>query len=299
MNSLLIALRRLGNLISFRGRITFAQSLFRRAFRFTRARIEIKDFDNNLTINLRLSEHMQRRIFWMGYYNMQIVSLLKKILNEKMVFIDIGANIGEISLVAAKYIGPKGKVIAFEPVNSIAYELQRNLEKNNYTHATVITKGVSDRCCAHIPIYAGVDQKSAKEENLGLGSLYTRFPEDPPAQYIEITTLDAFLKESPVSRIDIIKIDIEGAELPCLKGSEKTISHFNPLIIIEVQDASTSIAGYTSRDIFDYLSTFGYVFYKIVERGKLKPISFADLQQFQNVMCIPKNKAAQFRGLFK
>ncbi|HIG47912.1 MAG TPA: phosphoglycerate mutase (2,3-diphosphoglycerate-independent), partial [candidate division Zixibacteria bacterium] len=65
----------------------------------------VPDFDGTYLVRLRLSEHMQRRIFWMGYYSTDIVALLKMTLRPGMVVVDVGANIGEIAMVAARCVG--------------------------------------------------------------------------------------------------------------------------------------------------------------------------------------------------
>lgn len=287
MTLLVNVLRDIGNALSFGRRLPLAQSLLRRTFRHAVGRYSIDDFDGDLRIDLRLSEHMQRRIFWMGYYSKEVVALLDKLLQPGMVVLDVGANIGEISLVCAKRVGPAGSVISFEPLDEIADELQKNIDRNRLRQVTVVRAGLSDTAAAQVPIYASCGQGSQRDEHGGLGSLYGENAEEAPVQFIEVTTLDAYLAQSPVPKVDVIKVDIEGAELPFLRGAERTLRTQRPRLIVEVQDKSAAAAGYAASDILDYLSGLGYTFQRIGRNGRLAPLTVAELADYQNVLCTP------------
>jgi FkbM family methyltransferase len=286
MDNALRTFRWFANLLSMRGRVPIFQALFRRAFRKVHRTISVRDFDGDLTISLRLSEHMQRRMFWMGYYNRDIVALLDRMLTPGMVLIDVGANIGEISLVAAKRVGPEGRVIAFEPVDRIADVLESNMARNGLRQALAVRYGLSDHNTS-APIYASCGQGEQNDENDGLGSLYGAAAETAPLQYVTLRTLDDYLEENPLDRVDFIKIDIEGAELPCLRGSARTIERFRPMLIIEVQRASATMAGYSVEDTLGFLAERHYRFASIGRSGRLRDITLETLGDYQNVLCMP------------
>ncbi len=69
--------------------------------------VTVTDYDGDMTATLCLNEHMQSQIFWYGYYSRDIVLLLDKTLKPGMVAVDVGANIGEITMAAAKRVGVK------------------------------------------------------------------------------------------------------------------------------------------------------------------------------------------------
>lgn len=285
-SQIILSIRRIGNLLTLGGRFRAPQALLWYSLRHIRMTITISDFDDDLIIPLQLSEHMQRRIFWLGYYNLQIIPYIKSALLPGMTFIDIGANIGEVSLVAAKCIGHAGSVIAFEPIDALADELQSNATRNHLNQISVVRIGLSDSINSDVPIYASCAQGHPGDENKGLGSIFGDATRDPLLQRIAITTLDTWLEAHPLDRIDIIKIDIEGAELSCLRGSEQTLRKFKPKLIVEVQDTTTKAAGYRSRDILDYLSKLGYTFWRLERRGLTTAINPNNLQATQNVLCI-------------
>lgn len=277
-------LRKIGNRQAASGHTHVLQSLLRRSFRCAKGVIEVDDFDGDLKIDLSLSEHMQRRIFWMGYYSREIVALLDRIIERNMTVIDVGANIGEIALVAAKRAGPAGRVIAFEPIKALADKLQSHIDRNGLTQADVVRAGLSDRQGTAL-IYASWQGEQSNDEHHGLGSLYTAHSENQALQTIELTTLDDWLRTRPELCVDIIKIDVEGSELPCLKGARRTLEDFGPMLIIEIQKDSAAAAGYRQEDILDYLSAFGYSFQRIGSGGDLAPLAKFNLDDYQNVFC--------------
>lgn len=282
----MLALRRVGNLLSLGGRFRAPQSALWYFLHRIQVTIPISDFDGDLAVRLRLSEHMQRRIFWLGYYNLQIIPYIKRTLLPEMTFIDIGANIGEISLVAAKCVGSTGRVIAFEPIDAIAEELQSNATRNHLAQISVVRIGLSDSTNDNVPIYASCAQGRAGDDNKGLGSIFGAATGETPLQQITITTLDAWLRTHPLERVDMIKIDIEGAELPCLRGAEQTLRKFKPTLIVEVQDITANTAGYRARDILNYLSEVGYTFCRLEHLGATSAIDPENLLVTQNVLCV-------------
>jgi len=202
-------LRGIGNTLSFGGRARLPQSVLRRLFRMLKLDVMVPDFDGTLHMRLRLSEHMQRRIFWMGYYSLDIVALLKVVLRPGMVVIDVGANIGEITLVAAQRVGGAGKVIAFEPVNAIADRLAEHVRLNDLSQVLIQRTALGDSAQAAVPIYTSCGQK-ASDENQGLASLYGGGEDCEPMEYVDITTLDDIATALALTRVDVIKIDVEG-----------------------------------------------------------------------------------------
>lgn len=230
---------------------------------------------------------MQRRIFWTGYYNRRLVMLFDRMLKPGMTVIDVGANIGEISMTTAKRVGHSGHVIAFEPVDAIADQLEANAIRNQLDQITVVRTGLADSPANDVPVYASCGQGSPDDEHLGLGSLFGGNKGAPELQRIPVSTLDIWVNAQQLDHIDLIKIDIEGAELPCLKGAERTLRQFRPVLIVEIQDTTATTAGYRASDILIFLSNLGYTFETIHHGGRLTELNIENLQSFQNVLCTP------------
>lgn len=284
--TIFLPLRKLGFALSSATHSKLPKAILRRLFRHARATVTVTDFDGDLSMDLQLSEHMQRRIFWMGCYNENIAHLLKTLLKPGMTVLDVGANIGEISLLAAKRVGAQGQVFAFEPIDAIARQLARHVQMNRFNQVSIESFALGDAIEDDRPIYVSCGQEG-DDENNGLGSLYGGEGETP-LQRIQMTTLDTWLQaHSVIERIDPIKIDIEGAELACLRGARQCLQRFRPNIIVEIQDFSAARAGYQPEDILDFLSGFGYTLHRIGANGALTPLTSANLSDFQNVLCTP------------
>jgi len=284
ISHVLRALRMSGNAVSLGGRLRLPQSILRRVFRLVEHEVTVPDFDGTYRMRLRLSEHMQRRIFWMGYYSTDIVALLKTVLQPGMVVIDVGANIGEITLVAAQRVGETGSVIAVEPVNGIADRLAEHVRINDLGQVTIVREALGSTGRGGVPIYASCGQ-DVSDEHQGLASLYGEREGQEPIEYVNVTSLDETAASLDLSRVDLIKIDIEGGELACLQGAENVLRRFRPMLIVEVQEFSARQAGWNVGELFEYLREFGYEFFTIASKGHLRALDCNSLADFQNVFC--------------
>ena len=284
ISHVLIALRSLGNAMSLGGRLRLPQAILRRAFRLVQSEVVVTDFDGAFRMRLRLSEHMQRRIFWMGYYSTDVVALLKRELRQDMVVVDVGANIGEITLVAAQRVGGAGKVIAFEPVSLIAERLAEHVRINDLSQVIIRREALGKAGSGRMPIYGSCGQ-DVSDEHFGLASLYGECAGQNPIEYVDVITLDDALASISLTRVDLIKIDVEGGELACLQGAGRVLRRFRPMLIVEVQAFSASQAGWNVDELFQYLQGFGYEFFTIGSKGRLNVLDLSSLTDFQNVFC--------------
>jgi FkbM family methyltransferase len=149
-----------------------------------------------------------------------------KVVRHGHVVFDIGANIGYYSLLAAKQVGPSGRVLAFEPLaRNIAY-LHRHLELNDVRNVTVIPMACSDRTSVALFV-AG--------SNCATGRLAdsTMRPVDGQAEYVATVSVDQIVRESGLVP-NVLKIDVEGAERKVLSGAVHTLSTARPVVLLSV-----------------------------------------------------------------
>ena len=257
----------------------------RRTFGHQDRIVEIDDFDGDLRLSLNLGEHMQGQIFWHGTYSRNIIFLLDRLLKPGMTLIDAGANIGEISLVAAKRVGAAGQVFAFEPIERFAGQLERSIAANGLTNLILRREGLAD-VAGEATIYVPAGRFGDGTKHDGLGTLFRMEDRSSAEATISITTLDAFIESEGIAKVDMIKLDVEGSELNALKGGSQVLRTHKPMLIVEVAQITCRAAGYEMEDLVSFLRGFGYSMHRIGRRGSLAPIEQVGLSEFQNLFCV-------------
>lgn len=219
----------------------------------------------NIIMKIDKNSYMGGSIYWSGFHHVNEMLFLKSYLKPDMVFIDIGANQGEFSLFAASKL-TKGKVISFEPVTKQYQYLVNNIELNSYHNIELNKFGLSNEETI-LPIFTSKNTELHGGVHEGLSTLYKSNERNDFEENVEIKIFDKEFGEK-LTRMDFIKIDIEGAELFALKGMKLHLEKFKPVILIEMSDETFNSAGYSIKDVTDFLHSFEYNSYKIY-RGKL------------------------------
>ncbi|MFD2369932.1 FkbM family methyltransferase [Brevibacillus sp. GCM10020057] len=160
-----------------------------------------------------------------GYYEHYVINGLKKVVKPDAICLDIGANIGTISL-ALSYLADRGKVYAFEP-SAVNYPyLVKNLAENHITNVEPLQLGVYNRT-GNIHFH----------EN-ARGGGWSYIPQDNKAaaasnQRINCVRLDDWMIDNSIPRVDFIKLDVEGSEYSVLEGAENTLRTWDPDLVVE------------------------------------------------------------------
>jgi FkbM family methyltransferase len=222
----------------------------------------IAKYDGDLKMKLDLDEWVQQHIYFLDYFDPAGISLIKNRLRQGDVFIDIGANIGSYSLVAAKQVGDNGRVIAFEPVGTVFNRLRENIALSNLANTDTEQKAVFNK-------NQTLEIHLASHKNLGMSSIYHHDTESGTSEQVSTVRLDDYLAGHPVAKIDMIKIDIEGAEMFALQGMKGSLRKFKPEIFIELKEEALQHSGYSVNDIIEFLIRIGYKQYAVSENGHL------------------------------
>jgi FkbM family methyltransferase len=165
-------------------------------------------------------------------------------LRPGMVFYDLGANIGLFSLVAARLVGPAGKVVSFEPDPETAARLRRNLARNGFQNSTVIEAGVWSSSGKQA--FRAADALSPDH---GVGKIEAS--EAAGSTMVRCVALDDFVASgSPPP--DAIKCDVEGAEVEVLRGAREILRTGRPWIVCEIHSAANG------NEVRHILSEAGY-----------------------------------------
>lgn len=169
------------------------------------------------------------------------------------VIFDIGANIGYFSLHWASDLAPGGTVHAFEPVPTTFQRLARNVALNDLGGKIVTNnKGVGSEPATlsfYLPDFSG--SGAASSRNL--------HPEENSAVFeAEVTTLDSYFGAAGLDRLDLVKVDVEGAELLVVKGGLATIEAHKPILFLELLRKWSKAFNYHPNDVLSLLRSIGY-----------------------------------------
>lgn len=224
------------------------------------------------TMELDTTDFLQSTIFYTGDWEPPITKKLSEILRAGDVFIDVGANIGFFSLYAAKLVGPRGRVISFEPNPSSAEILEKNIAMNGFKNITVVRKAVSNtpgELTLHIPA----------NNNVGGASLVHR-GETLRTVQVPVDTLDSVLAGLQVTNPKLIKFDIEGAELNAVQGGRKILSTPHIAALLEISERSLQLFGGSRHALFQTLQELGFTKSSVVTQPRASNFSdfFLDLQ---------------------
>ncbi len=218
--------------------------------------------------------------------------LWKQSVKEGALVLDIGAQYGYFSQLAAKRVGPKGRVYAFEPEPENFELLSLNVEMNRLANIQPVQKAVADRSAsAKLILY---------QEGSGLHSIYRR----PDSQgvttreeiSVECIALDEFLEGSSV---DLIKLDIEGGEPAALEGMRETIARSpNLTMFAEFAPILLRQAGVEPWDYLDQIRDLGFEVHFIDDHGFcLRPITKGFVRSEDpwwcaNLYCLKQDRGA-------
>jgi len=245
----------------------------------------IHDFDGDLAFLCHLDEHIGSQMYWRGAYSWSQLRVLGRLLEPTMVFADVGANQGEFTLFAAKRLA-RGRVLAFEPMTEMRERLERNLEANAFGNVLVSGLGLwSEPGRRRLFRRAALFEDGSVHE--GLGTLFPTAERSQEVEEIELTSLDAFREEHGIDRIDVLKVDVEGAELAVLTGAEQTLERCRPLLLLEADRDCADAAGGGLDALLGWLERW-YRFEIVAPSGRTRPIEPSALGRHQDLLCVPR-----------
>jgi len=173
-------------------------------------------------------------------------------------FLDIGANNGVYSLLAATLVGPAGRVIALEPQPEPAALMAKSFAANSMHHATVHQVACSDH---HGTATMFIPPTSR------CGGLFPGFSAQVKHRTttVQLVTLDEIVQQQPLPGEVFIKLDAEGSEYAVLEGARQVVAERRPTILIELNPASARAAGRSTAEIVDLLRRLGYAQFSFAE----------------------------------
>lgn len=197
---------------------------------------------NGFEMELDLSDYMQ----WLLYFGVQTEprDSLYALVKPGMTVLDVGANIGETAMMFARLTGESGHVYAFEPFPSTFQHLQRHLLRNGQKNITAVQLGLADK------------PGTLKLENNPNNTAGNRV--SAAGSEVQVSTIDAFITEKKCSRIDFMKIDVEGFELHVLRGADQMLRRDKPVLFVEAVDEFLQLQNSSTHALIRFLEDLNY-----------------------------------------
>jgi FkbM family methyltransferase len=235
---------------------------------------------------VHLKTGMQTTVYFLGEYEKALTEIVKSLLREGDVCLDVGANFGWYSTLFHKYCGASGAVHAFEPMPPTFAELEQNYRlMGNPPNVFINNLGLGEKEDElTINLFEGL--------STGHASMSSQGRDDAISFKCKVVTLDSYLEEKAVGDVNFIKVDIEGAEMMFLKGAEKLFKQkVPPVWLMEMAFQQTKNFGYLPNDLIEFMRGKAvYDFYKVDEiNNKLIKIEGFEANDIgANVICFPR-----------
>lgn len=213
------------------------------------------------------------------------LSLVKQFVRRDDTFFDVGANIGVYTLLASQLVGEGGLVHSFEPLTDANELLRSNVKLNQCKNVTINPVAVGEEN-GEVPIYINAQNALSSLGNTNRGKIIK-------SQTVQVLTLDTYAKNAGISKIDFLKIDVEGFEGHVLRGAEKLIAASPNLVVMsELAKKNFAPLGFSVKDVLDWMRKQGFDIWMIGNQTlKLYPVSEGMVDYpFQNFLFIrPQN----------
>ena len=242
---------------------------------------------DGLKVRLFPGNETSRVLFLTGLYEPNEFCWLERHLKPGMTVIDGGANMGLYTLYAARRVGPLGTVLALEPSEREFRRLAAHVRLNRLRNVR----------CRRVALGRSQGRgrlRIAAEWNAGhntLGEFGYEATELVRVEEVKVRALDAIVADEGLDRVDLIKLDLEGAEYDALLGAEATIRRFRPAILVELADRTLRHQGAHSGQIWDFLESREFTLYGFdPSHARLQPAARKPEYDSENLVAVARGR---------
>ncbi|MGB5948989.1 MAG: FkbM family methyltransferase [Parvibaculum sp.] len=244
----------------------------------------------DLTIRQRMTwvAHLFKAVAYQ--YHRPLARSLRSLIPHDGVVVDVGAHAGQF----AKLFGgmaPEGRVYAFEPGAYALSILKHSVRWR--PNVTIVPFGLSDAegtQVLQLPI------KASGSLSFGLAHISAGATQPAKSHQIHLTTLDGFAEKERLTRLDFVKVDIEGWEARFLSGASNILSRFRPPILMEVREDALARAGAEPGQIFDSIMPLGYAVFRTDEKAGYSFHCVDGYVGKSDYLFVPNEKVESFRN---
>jgi FkbM family methyltransferase len=239
----------------------------------------------NVIFEFDLDRYRGTAPMYFGSYAIPLVETMRRILRPGDIFLDVGANIGYLSAIAAGMVGPTGQVHCFEPVPDYFDRVQKLAQQNpDYAfHVNFCAAGEQPGTCK---IYVTREPGQST-----LVAAYKTGPEIVSTLEVPVIRLDSYLHEREIERVALIKIDAEGFELPILRGLQGFFQQTlqRPAILCEIAPRAYPLMGRKISELASYMAEYGYRAHDLIDGTT--PVNLEAIQHVDDVLFLASTSA--------
>jgi FkbM family methyltransferase len=202
---------------------------------------------------------------------------LRRELRPSDVFLDAGANLGYYTVVCAPLVD---RVVAFEPV----------ARTHHYCLLNIVLNGLHNVELHQVGLWHEETTLSIRCDSVGVNAAIAPTADVAGVESVRGASLDALIKTRRIRlpRLDVIKMDVEGAELSALNGMRETIARHRPRIIMEVNPPMLSTFGVTVDEVWQFLGDRGYEILAFEPWQEHDPFPVRDLEELRRLCALPQ-----------
>ena len=234
----------------------------------------------NVVFECDLGQYHGTAPMYFGSYALLVIETMKRFLKPGDVFIDVGANIGYLSAAGAELVGVRGEVHCFEPVPAYFERLRRLAELNPEYRI------VANPCAAGEKPGVSTIYVTREPGQSTLVPRYKTGPEIVTTADVSVVRLDSYIVSRRIGRIALIKIDVEGFELPVLKGLRGYLeqSTHRPAIICEIAPRAYPLMGRRVPELVSFMAKYGYSARDLIDNST--PVDLCEIDHVEDVLLV-------------
>ena len=241
----------------------------------------VLDYDHGMVINIDTHSFLEWYIYFYGAFRPQISKLLNRMLRPGQVAFDIGSNIGMHAMIMANCVGPTGQVHVFEPDPHPLGRLKANMNLNGLVNVTVNQAAISSRTetrqlFLHDDTIGNFANASLQAANVGRSTTTID---------MKVWSLDDYVAQNPLDRLDVIKLLAQGEEWNALQGGIETIKRYRPKIFFLWEPSYWARQSLCLMDAVRFFKELGYATYQ-VEFGARRPVT-EEIPMGQVLLAVP------------
>lgn len=239
---------------------------------------------NGLKMHLNLRHYNDHQTYWFAGKDTFLNNILRFVQSQDVV-LDIGVNIGFYLLNFAKKAN-QGNVYGFEPNPTVFEFAKKNCELNQFQHVKLNNIGLG-----HV---ASSFQMAQINDNLGMNKIVT---ESTSGSFtVQVQRLDDFVNQENITKVDVMKIDVEGFEMNVLLGAEEVINKNKPFLFIEIDEANLNGNKASFQMMSTWLTNKGYVIKNAFSLEDLQP---NEISNHFDIIAVHQDKLNLFQQLKK